>query len=571
MQRSSTGILSSPVVFEDRVDQQRMRGLIFIGFALLLIALPWLALSLLSAATAPDAPMARGAGLVISYVAPVAALVVYLTARRGLIGVASAVLVALLGLFAMTVMGGSLSFSSVIVLSIPMVAAGSLMRRTGMTITGALLVATAIVLAVAQRQTAETVVMDPGQSVLPDLLLVMFTLIVDSALLIAFAGWAPVVASDAQRDVIALQRVAAIGASLDINDEDRLLGQALSFVRADMKFPFAQFYLIGTSGGLDERVRLAVGSGQRIERAGVTALPETSAVREAATGRRSVRIDRTDTFIRRTHFLPTTVCGAVLPMVYGDTLLGVLDVQHEAVSEIPDYQLLTLQTLADNIAATLTTVRQSLSLKTTVREQQETTQSLRARLAELTSTGRRNQRVGQRLAGYDVSPSGALVPANDMPTDLRPVLESAELQVEQRGASRIVRLPITLRGETLGVMSFSLPGSKPLSERQLATARILAGRLALALENKRLIEQTRAQAEREALASGVANRLISATDVDSVLSTAVESFREVLGAVNSRIHVQPFQQQAPPMRDEPPASTEVIPSPLSDTEPVAGD
>lgn len=65
MQRSSTGILSSPVIFEDRVDQQRMHGLIFIGFALLLIALPWLALSLLSAATAPDALMARGASLVI--------------------------------------------------------------------------------------------------------------------------------------------------------------------------------------------------------------------------------------------------------------------------------------------------------------------------------------------------------------------------------------------------------------------------------------------------------------------------------------------------------------------------
>ncbi|KXK51003.1 MAG: hypothetical protein UZ13_02096 [Chloroflexi bacterium OLB13] len=73
------------------------------------------------------------------------------------------------------------------------------------------------------------------------------------------------------------------------------------------------------------------------------------------------------------------------------------------------------------------------------------------------------------------------------------------------------------------------------------------------------------------MASGVANRLISATDVDSVLSTAVESFREVLGAVNSRIHVQPFQQQALPMRSEPPAPTEVIPSPLSDTERVAGD
>lgn len=54
-----------------------------------------------------------------------------------------------------------------------------------------------------------------------------------------------------------------------------------------------------------------------------------------------------------------------------------------------------------------------------------------------------------------------------MPSELRPVLESAEMQVEQHGAHRVVRLPITLRGETLGVMSFSLPGSRPLSDASL--------------------------------------------------------------------------------------------------------
>jgi GAF domain-containing protein len=576
MQQTSRGLLSLLTEYEDRIDQQRASGLTVIGFALFILSLGWLAMVLLSVATAPEAQMAGMAHYAVTYAAPVLSLAIWWSARRGFLGTAASLFVGLLALFALTLMGGNLSFSSVALLTLPLAAAGGLMRRPGISITAAGLVLMTVVFAIAQRQNVQPITIDPAQQVVTDLVIVLVALIIDGALLVTFAGWAPLVASDAQRDVHALQRVAAFGATLDINNEDRLLGQALSFTRNEMKFTFAQFFLIGQTGTLDERVRMAIGGKDRIERASVTSLPETGAVRESAQARRIIKVDRTDTFIRRTHFLPTTVTGALLPLVYNEHLLGILDVQHEAIPAIPDYQLLTLQTLADNVAATLSTVRQSVALKTTVRQQEETATALRARLSELTAGGRRNQRSGARLAGYNVDNDGTLVPATDMPADLRPVLESAELQVEQEGAQRVVRLPISLGDETLGVMSFTLPGNKPLTERQLETAKVVANRLALALENKRLIEQTRAQAERERLASDVANTLISATDVDSVLSVAVESFREVLGAVNSRIHVQPFQPAQPASvhnaRTEPSrAALEVVPSPLPKSEPVAGD
>lgn len=576
MQHSSRGLLSLLTEYEDRIDQQRASGLTVIGFVLFILSLGWLTLVLLSVATAPEAQMAGFAHYAVTYAAPVISLAIWWLSRRGFLGSGAAMFVALLALFALTLMGGNLSFSSVALLTLPLAAAGGLMRRPGITITAALLVLLTVVFAIAQRQHVEAILVDPAQQVATDLVIILVALVIDAALLVTFAGWAPLVASDAQRDVHALQRVAAFGATLDINNEDRLLGQALGFTRNEMKFTFAQFFLIGQTGTLDERVRVAIGGKERIERAIATSLPETGAVREAAQARRIVRVDRTDTFIRRTHFLPTTVTGALLPLVYNEQLLGILDVQHEAIPSIPDYQLLTLQTLADNVAATLSTVRQSVALRTTVRQQEETATALRARLSELTAGGRRGQRSGSRLAGYNVDNDGTLVPATDMPADLRPALESAELQVEQEGSHRVVRLPISLGDETLGVMSFTLPGNKPLTERQLETAKVVANRLALALENKRLIEQTRAQAERERLASDVANSLISATDVDSVLSIAVESFREVLGAVNSRIHVQPFQQAPSPTmhnaRTEPTrAALEVVPSPLPKSEPVAGD
>jgi GAF domain-containing protein len=67
----------------------------------------------------------------------------------------------------------------------------------------------------------------------------------------------------------------------------------------------------------------------------------------------------------------------------------------------------------------------------------------------------------------------------------------------------------------------------------------VAERLALALENTRLFEQTQAQAQRERKANEIASVLIGATDVRLVLNLAAENFKDALGAVNTHIYIQP--------------------------------
>lgn len=555
----SQGPFSLLVEFEDRVDSQRAQGLTALGLVLSVLGGVWIIIQIATFLFNVSAGLPNGLYYVITYLGPILSVITYQAARRGQLGWAAVAFIAQLFLLTITLVGGSIYLSNVILFSIPIAAAGGLLRRSGVVLTTALMLIVIVIYAIGQRQDPSVVTLSPSTTVLGDLLVVTLTLIADAGLLYGFAGWAPLVAADAQRDVLSLQRVAAFGASLDIDDENRLMGQALNFARVELKFSFAQIYLTGSTGYLDERIRVIPGGQNRVERGAFSGMPEASAVREAATVRRTLRVTRADSYLRRTHFLPTTICGAVLPLVYNDNLLGVLDVQHEAVEYIPDYQLLTLQTLADNLAATLITVRQSLALKTTVRQQEETAQALRTRLQELTSGSRRTaQRSGQRIAGYDLASDGQLVPSTDMSDGLRAALGSSELQVITDGDQRIIRLPITLREEQLGVMSFTLPGDKPLTERQIETAKIVANRLALALENKRLAEQTRAQIEREQIASTVSSRLISATDVDSVLSVAVENFREVLGAINSRITVQPFSpaESEKPLAQSRPAELE---------------
>jgi GAF domain-containing protein len=117
-------------------------------------------------------------------------------------------------------------------------------------------------------------------------------------------------------------------------------------------------------------------------------------------------------------------------------------------------------------------------------------------------------------------------------------MHRGDLQLILEDDVQIVSVPILLHNEVFGAMSFRVSLARALTERQLDTVRAIARRLALALENRRLFEQSQAQVIRERKANEMANALLSATEVQSVLRLAVENFNEALGAINTEIAVQ---------------------------------
>jgi GAF domain-containing protein len=103
----------------------------------------------------------------------------------------------------------------------------------------------------------------------------------------------------------------------------------------------------------------------------------------------------------------------------------------------------------------------------------------------------------------------------------------------------VVTVPIVFRDVVLGAMSFNVPSERPVTDRQIELIRTVADRLSVALENNRLLEQTQAQARRERQASEIGSVLLSATNVESVLSLAADNFHEALGAIHTRVYLQP--------------------------------
>jgi GAF domain-containing protein len=130
--------------------------------------------------------------------------------------------------------------------------------------------------------------------------------------------------------------------------------------------------------------------------------------------------------------------------------------------------------------------------------------------------------------------------ADGMPESIQSALETGDISIEEDADDQLVRVPITLRGQTLGAMAFRVPkGNQTIGLRQKELMNSVVQRLGLALENKRLFEQSQSQAQRERKANEVGSTLLSTTDIEAVLQLAADNFNEALGAVQTRIYLQP--------------------------------
>jgi GAF domain-containing protein len=99
--------------------------------------------------------------------------------------------------------------------------------------------------------------------------------------------------------------------------------------------------------------------------------------------------------------------------------------------------------------------------------------------------------------------------------------------------------PLSSRGQLLGAMSVGSLRPYAYSDTDVTIFQQMATQLGVALENARLFAQSQAQALREHKASEVANALMTATNMRSLLDLAAEQFNDAMGAVYTRITLQP--------------------------------
>lgn len=530
--------------YQSELELRRANALNLIGFLLFLLSSGWAIISVVLTGVLSGGILP----LLGTFGGPLVALLVGYLARNGYLRAATFVFIGLMFAGPLVVVPGGLSSNNVLFILLPLIAASGLLDRRGLLGVVALLLVLVALGAVAQSQQLGVITINRANRALLDGILMSFSVLVILLLLYTFTGQTQEVAERAQARISSTSRLTRFAASLDpseIEDEAEIVDRALRFVMNELGYSFAQMFIADSEGALVQRVRVGLGTYTVAQSDDGFGMGDTSSIVLAARLSEAQVVGMEDAENRRRHFLPATRQGIAVPVITGRALLGVLDVQTERET-IDDHELQVLDALAQLIATSIRQVRVNNALRDNLAKQEQINQLARsgssisrAQLDAMQYWDTHLQKPGQSVIGFDAPTLSQIVAAQEITDDLRRAIAHGDVFVEEADDHRVINVPIMIGNDPLGVMRFELPPDAIVNERRLATARIIARRLAVALENRRLIEQSQAQVERERKAAQVVNDLISATDVQTVMRRAVDNFNRALGAINTAIHIEP--------------------------------
>ena len=230
--------------------------------------------------------------------------------------------------------------------------------------------------------------------------------------------------------------------------------------------------------------------------------------------------------------LPNTRSEMALPLISSDRMIGVLDIQTERPAAFDEGDVARLRVLAGTIAVSIDNVR-------LLEEMQDT-------LARLE---RYQEEDAVRAWRQALSRRGMAMEYSYVSGRLREGTDGSSLDGENRGQDRVVQeetedgkhrliAPVTVSGQHLGALTFERAGA--WSDDSIRLVESVVGQLDLALNNARLLEQTRLQATQEAARGEIVGRMRALTSTDAILRSAAEELGRALRVDRSRIQLVTF-------------------------------
>ena len=384
-----------------------------------------------------------------------------------------------------------------------------------------------------------------------------------------------------ERQTRQLQATAAVGrAAASIRDLDELLSRTTVLISEQFNFYHAGIFLLDAKNEFAIlRAANSTGGQQMLAASHRLRIGETSIVGYVARTRepRIALNVGTDAVHFKNPYLPETRSELAVPLIAGDRLWGVLDVQSKQESAFVQDDLTNLQVLADQIAIAIENANLFIENQAALSELQAALETSRKAYGELSrdawrkllqarsrlgyqckkvdmttqlvSTARQSSASAattENIAESDISASDR---AKKGSRDLRGIDESADIitpvasdwRAEMIKASRLgntvhgeantLAVPIKIRDHIAGVVRLQKnENAEAWSEQEIALIETISDQLAVALESARLYEDTRRRAERERLTGEIVSKVRSSNDPQVILQTAVSELRRALQA-----------------------------------------
>ena len=534
--------------YADPFDRQRAATLLWMNAVLLLVALASLLVNGTPSPAQTDFDAAgfnnliAGAGIAI-------VAINYLLLQTGRVRIAVWLFVGYLALSIAPALLAQFDPGAPIRVAVLVLGAGLMLDRRGFAAVLVLTFAALLLRFLAQNEATQIIRTNPSIWATREFVFSLVAYGISALFLLIFSGNVQRVT---RSSFAALQHFRRVGEFPDLisetPDESYILNRALDFIQNELGYDLAQFYLLDEEGKFSRQLRLSYsGAPRRV----TLSDGDTSVIGEAARTRATVVLSAAEGGIRAQHLVPPSRQSITIALAERDSVIAVLDVQSNRHEPPTETAVEALVALSKHLARELSYSRSLRDLQAIVREQEAVISRFTREMGEIQGRSHQTSSIdwmrylqgrGGAAIGFDLLPQdGTLTPigANEMPDAIREAMLRGDIHVEPGEGEQVVNVPIIFRGLVLGALSLNIPGSHPVSERQLDMIRAVTDRLSVALENNRLFEQTQAQATRERQASEIGSLLLTATNVESVLNIAAESFNEALGAVHTRVYLQP--------------------------------
>ena len=361
-----------------------------------------------------------------------------------------------------------------------------------------------------------------------------------------------------------------ISSSLDL---DELLLKAVELIRFRFDFYHAAVFLTDLPGEFVV-IREATGeAGAQMKRMGHKLGIGSKSVVGFVAGKGKPLVVN-DTSREATYFAnpltPKTLAEAAIPLKVGDRIVGVLDVQSNRAYAFSNDNLRILQILADQLAiavintelfaetqehlaqhrllhhitttaASGTTLDEALQsavngLQVTLggdrvsillADREKKILEVRAAVGYAEDVFALRIPIGDGITGWAGAHRRTLR-VNDVLQDIRYIEGSPNTRSE-------MAIPLLYRSELLGVLNVESEQLAAYAENDEELLGTLGGSLAAIIANARLLEQIRAQAERERVLFEISDKIRRTTDMQTILATTASELTRALGASSARI------------------------------------
>ncbi len=235
--------------------------------------------------------------------------------------------------------------------------------------------------------------------------------------------------------------------------------------------------------------------------------------------------------------LSQTRAEFALPLIVNEQVIGALDVQSNQPDAFPLSDLVLLRAIGIQLGVALDGLLLYEEAQRNIRENQALYQQTQANLREIEHLN--YQLTGRAWSDYLRVQSEAAALTLDLESgqtsgeaEWTPTLNEAakhhQVITVTQGGRRVLSLPIIVRSEAVGAMEFEFESDAPLPDEVFELAQAVGQRLGLALENRRLFDETQRVAQREALINDIGAELQTATGVDAIVQQAARQLQEAL-------------------------------------------